>query len=282
MNQTHRMMVIAAAVVGGIGFTPEVAEDSTLGVSTLGTSVKPILRISKLRDEIRLQGHTISLAHERDLVALATDAFPDYTITTAFEPLGLVPQQWEDTSAKALQTLAAAESGTAELDASNVLFNVVAIDTDAWSSGQQSLGSSLAPGVSIQDNSIPAPESNFGVLCRDAAADFSLGAINFTEATDQFRSSAYPRLEQLAALADACRDSVVRITGHSDSTGEEEWNRTLSLLRARAVAGYLQSKGIAEERLEAAGVGSAEPIASNENRYGRGLNRRIEVEFVSD
>lgn len=282
MNQTQRMIVIAAVMVGGIGFTPKAAQDSTLGASTAGHSVEPAFRVSKLRNEVRLEGHTISVEQERQLITEAEFSFPGYAISSRFAPLGTVGPHWEDTTVRLLHVMTAADSGTAELDDNQLTLNVVASDDKSWAANLGSLISALPNDINIRDDSVSVAKADISALCRKAASGFSLGPINFVEATDELRPSAYPRLEQLAALADACRDSVVRLTGHSDSTGEEDWNKTLSLLRARAVASYLQSKGIAAERLESAGVGSAEPIASNENRYGRGLNRRIEIEFVSD
>lgn len=282
MSQTRRMMVIAAAVVGGIGFTPQVAQDSALGAIAVGNNIDPVFQVSKLRNEVRLEGHTISAEQERQLIAEAEFSFPGYAIISDFAPLGTLGLHWEETTVRLLHVMTAADSGTAKLNDNQLTFNVVATDEKSWSANLHSLVSAIPVDIDVRDDSISVAKKDIGALCRSAASGFSLGPINFVEATDEFRPSAYPRLEQLAALVDACRDSVVRLTGHSDSSGEEDWNKTLSLLRAKAVAAYLQSKGISAGRLESTGVGSAEPIASNENRYGRGLNRRIEVEFVAD
>jgi outer membrane protein OmpA-like peptidoglycan-associated protein len=93
------------------------------------------------------------------------------------------------------------------------------------------------------------------------------------------RRSAYPVLDRVIALADACRGSTLTITGHTDSTGNESWNQQLSLARAQAVATYLDSRGIAGDRLISVGAGSSLPIATNATRYGRGINRRIDIHF---
>lgn len=275
-------MIVAAAIVAGIGFTPQIAEDSTADTSRAGDVVEPTFRISKFRNEIRLEGHTISVAQEKQLIAEAKFSFPNYAVSAEFIPLGMVPPHWEGSTVQLLHALTAADSGTAQLSKSRLTFNVVATDDLSWASNLRSLTAAIPDGIEIFDESISIGRKDVGAMCRDATSQFSMGPVNFQESTVELRPSAHPRLEQLAALADACRDSLVRVTGHTDASGDEDWNKSLSLLRARVVADYLHSKGIAKERIEAVGLGSVAPIASNDNRYGRSLNRRIEVEFVSD
>jgi chemotaxis protein MotB len=79
-------------------------------------------------------------------------------------------------------------------------------------------------------------------------------------------------------------DSIV-ISGHADSTGNAQDNRTLSSNRANAVLGYLlESGGYGLQRYSscfcAAGYGDTRPIASNDTEEGRAQNRRIEISIV--
>lgn len=71
----------------------------------------------------------------------------------------------------------------------------------------------------------------------------------------------------------------LRIEGHTDNTGPDELNRTLSQERADAVRQYLIQQGIENSRLVAKGYGPDRPIASNDTPEGRSANRR--VEFVT-
>ena len=73
----------------------------------------------------------------------------------------------------------------------------------------------------------------------------------------------------------------VEISGHTDNTGSEASNKTLSENRAKSVADYLQSKGIATARLQYKGYGSTRPVATNDTDEGRALNRRTEAKIVS-
>ena len=74
----------------------------------------------------------------------------------------------------------------------------------------------------------------------------------------------------------------VQIEGHSDSSGPDERNQTLSEQRADAVLRYLRDHGIAGERLSSRGFGSSEPSDSNKTAAGRESNRRVEfvVQFI--
>ena len=71
-------------------------------------------------------------------------------------------------------------------------------------------------------------------------------------------------------------DIRVRIEGHTDSVGPEQYNQQLSLRRAESVRSYLMSQGIDEVRMTIAGYGESSPIDTNDTRAGRANNRRVE------
>jgi OmpA-OmpF porin, OOP family len=75
-------------------------------------------------------------------------------------------------------------------------------------------------------------------------------------------------------------DTSVEIAGHSDSRGDDDYNRFLSQRRADAVAARLTGPlGISADRVSAVGYGEAEPVASNDTAAGRAENRRVEARF---
>ena len=69
----------------------------------------------------------------------------------------------------------------------------------------------------------------------------------------------------------------VRIEGHTDNKGDPLRNLKLSQSRAEAVVKYLVGKGIAADRLDAAGFGEQRPLADNKTEDGRAQNRRVDI-----
>lgn len=77
-------------------------------------------------------------------------------------------------------------------------------------------------------------------------------------------------------------DLEVTISGYTDSTGNADYNKRLSQLRAEAAMNYLASQGIASSRMKAIGHGEEHPIASNSTKEGRGKNRRVELQTYDE
>ena len=73
----------------------------------------------------------------------------------------------------------------------------------------------------------------------------------------------------------------IRIVGHTDNIGSEEYNKILSSNRAVSVKNYFIQKGISSNRLFVYGAGESHPIKSNETERGRLLNRRVEFKILN-
>jgi OOP family OmpA-OmpF porin len=73
----------------------------------------------------------------------------------------------------------------------------------------------------------------------------------------------------------------VRIAGYTDERGSEAHNLELGQERAEAVKRILVGYGVGPERLEAVGLGEANPIATNDTPEGRALNRRVELDVIN-
>ena len=91
--------------------------------------------------------------------------------------------------------------------------------------------------------------------------------------------------EQLKAYREKAKGemssaSKIRITGHTDNVGTDEYNKKLSLTRAEAIRDYLVSLGGDPAKMEVSGEGETRPIADNKTAEGRAKNRRVEVEVV--
>ena len=84
-------------------------------------------------------------------------------------------------------------------------------------------------------------------------------------------------LDELAATLKELGFVSGTVTGYSDSSGAEDYNRRLSLRRAETVAGYLEDRGVAPGRLQVRGMGESDPIADNSTAEGRAMNRRVVI-----
>ena len=89
-------------------------------------------------------------------------------------------------------------------------------------------------------------------------------------------------LLQLIQLLNENNNLKVEISGHTDNIGKKEDNLSLSLNRAKSVVAFLVSKGIHENRLSAKGYGDTKPIATNDTEEGKSLNRRTEINVLSN
>ena len=98
------------------------------------------------------------------------------------------------------------------------------------------------------------------------------------KATIKFESAEI--LNQIINVLKKFPNSRFRIEGHTDSTGKKAKNMILSQNRADAVKVYLIQGGIDAGRLESQGFGPEKPIASNKNKKGRELNRRVEINLI--
>ena len=86
--------------------------------------------------------------------------------------------------------------------------------------------------------------------------------------------------ERIQALAGQAKlTSIMRVVGHTDSTGPEAYNLQLSQRRAQAVADYILPRAyrVSASDIEVAGKGESQPVASNDTREGRAQNRRVEI-----
>jgi outer membrane protein OmpA-like peptidoglycan-associated protein len=107
-----------------------------------------------------------------------------------------------------------------------------------------------------------------------------LQGTNFGFDSAELTPEAQSILDEQAALLEQESDVRVKIEGHTDSTGPEAYNQGLSERRAKAVEEYLASKGISADRLEIMGYGPSSPIAPNDTKEGRAMNRRVELKVL--
>lgn len=100
--------------------------------------------------------------------------------------------------------------------------------------------------------------------------------ILFDSGSDVIKPGSYPVLKEIAAILQAHPDVKVRITGHTDSDGDDAANMRLSARRSAAVSKALATTfGISADRMGTDGKGESEPAAGNDTPEGKATNRRV-------
>jgi outer membrane protein OmpA-like peptidoglycan-associated protein len=96
--------------------------------------------------------------------------------------------------------------------------------------------------------------------------------------SSDLRAQARNNLGDLArVLAEDSDDYELLVAGHTDASGAEAYNQTLSERRASAASDHLATQGIPSTQIRIQGLGETEPVASNETTSGQEANRRVEV-----
>lgn len=102
--------------------------------------------------------------------------------------------------------------------------------------------------------------------------------IYFEDDRDVLRAVSFPSLDRIAeAILSLPPGRVVRVEGHTDDSGDADYDLDISYRRARAVVEYLKAHGVPEARLKYRGYGATQPVAKGDTPDVRALNRRVEL-----
>ena len=125
------------------------------------------------------------------------------------------------------------------------------------------------PGIKVNRRGCP--------LRRKEDLDYLKKGIQFEFDSAKLLASSYPTLDDIIALLEKIPEVKLEVQGHTDIVGTEDYNQKLSEDRAHSVTDYMESKGIAADRLRAIGFGTRMPLADNVSDAGRAKNRRVEL-----
>jgi outer membrane protein OmpA-like peptidoglycan-associated protein len=101
--------------------------------------------------------------------------------------------------------------------------------------------------------------------------------ITFDSDQSDVKPQFYDTLNSVAIVFQEFDQTLIDVTGHTDSDGSDDYNYDLSRQRAGSVARYLTSQQIDRNRFSVEGRGEQEPIASNATARGKSQNRRVEI-----
>lgn len=106
------------------------------------------------------------------------------------------------------------------------------------------------------------------------------GNITFDTNQSQVKENFKPVLESVAEVLKEYKSTMIQVSGHTDSTGGDQYNMMLSKNRAQEVANVLSGNGVQSVRMDVVGFGETSPIASNNTAEGRAMNRRVELTLL--
>jgi outer membrane protein OmpA-like peptidoglycan-associated protein len=107
----------------------------------------------------------------------------------------------------------------------------------------------------------------------------SLVDVNFLLNDASIQPNLLPLLNEIVAMLKANPGSSLVLEGHTDATGEDEFNQLLSQKRTESLRKYLITQGIDPNRVQTGSFGESKPKFLNTTPKGRALNRRVEVYF---
>ena len=105
---------------------------------------------------------------------------------------------------------------------------------------------------------------------------FRLKRMNFASGASTIPMASKPLLSKVNDIIKTLDAKIVAVQGHTDSVGSGDLNLKLSTQRAISVANYLASF-VGGYKIGYIGYGSSRPIASNETKEGRAINRRVDL-----
>ena len=110
--------------------------------------------------------------------------------------------------------------------------------------------------------------------------NFEFVPVYFDHDQDVLKPEFETYLTKMAAIVNSHSDLRIKIIGHTDSNGSDEYNVGLSERRAEQVQRFLESVGVKADKIVIEYRGEKDPVKSNETPDGKRLNRRVDFEFI--
>ena len=254
--------------------------------TSLGQPTPPVhLTIHHTLSSLVISGHTSSAAHESILRDTARRYYSEQgweRVSFDLRRANQTPPGWALVTDMTLRALSFTRSATANISPTQINVRGITETSPAWQLAAERIESSLLPGMRLDDEIVTvSSDTAYPQTCQQQlAAITGERRVAFSATSAALRSSSTPFLDAIAELVLECSALNLHIIGHTDATGSETENLTLSVQRAQAVATYLVNRGLPNNRLHPIGKGSSEPIARGTDLRARRLNRRVEFLFV--
>jgi OOP family OmpA-OmpF porin len=111
----------------------------------------------------------------------------------------------------------------------------------------------------------------------------SAHGFSFPSGQSEIQTDNFPLMNKIIRAIKIFPDSRIEISGHTDSTGSDNINQSISQARAENVAKFLVEVGeIPKSRIKTLGYGESRPVAANKTAKGRAENRRVEINIINE
>ncbi|MFN6013957.1 MAG: OmpA family protein, partial [Flavobacteriales bacterium] len=110
--------------------------------------------------------------------------------------------------------------------------------------------------------------------------DLAAKTLEFENDKAIIRRKSFGELESLTNMMLMREDLKIRLNGHTDNNGSEEYNMELSRNRVQSVKDFLVANGVDASRIETHYYGESNPIADNTTKEGQAKNRRVEMHYI--
>ncbi|MFP4031437.1 MAG: OmpA family protein, partial [Desulfococcaceae bacterium] len=105
------------------------------------------------------------------------------------------------------------------------------------------------------------------------------GDVTFDTDSATVKPGLHDEISRIAGIMQQYPQTRVLVEGHTDSTGNAQYNQQLSERRAESVADLLRQNGVSPGRVRTIGYGPNQPMATNDTALGRQQNRRVEIKI---
>jgi outer membrane protein OmpA-like peptidoglycan-associated protein len=153
----------------------------------------------------------------------------------------------------------------------------LAKDRATQANSQAALARGDAADAQARTASLEAQLADLAAKKTERGLVITLGDVLFGVDQTRLTPEGMRTVQKLAAILEKYPERSVLIEGFTDSSGSDEYNQGLSERRATTVRNALQDMGVARERVSMRGYGEGYPVAANDTKQNRQLNRRVEI-----
>ncbi len=225
-------------------------------------------------EEFEYDSHEFYDAEDNEYVIEGHKWVIEYTLKEGFTPPGQLKVRQNHINA--IKKI----GGTILFD-KGVYMKVEAENKESWievwvSSDGSDYTLTIVEKTVMEQEVVADPDALAGAI--KASGRAKVYGIYFDLDSHEIKPESEPTLQAIADMLKANRSLKIYVVGHTDMTGELDYNMELSLRRAESVIDALvNTHGIAVGRLQAQGVGPLSPVSTNSTEEGRKLNRRVEL-----